>query len=99
MKSPHIDILHIDDINNSRIVENVHIFSEVAWDVVSTHALDDIDVLEDDISDFECVLVESSMPIQVARYSLAILMIEDGIEVVTVDLASLHLVSHLSFLV
>jgi len=35
---------------------------------------DDINISEDDTSDFEHVLLESSMPIQVARYSLDILM-------------------------
>ena len=50
-----------------------------------TPILDDIDVSENDTSDSEYVLVESSMPIQVARYSLFIPMIEDGIKLDTVD--------------
>jgi len=41
----------------------------------STPISDDIDVLEDDTSDFEHVLVESNMPLQVARYSLFILSV------------------------
>jgi len=39
------------------------------------------------------------MPVQVARYSLVIPMIEVGIELGQLILASLHLVSHLSSLV
>ena len=51
----------------------------------STVMPDDIDILEDDTSDFEYVWVESSVLIQVARYSLVIPIIEDGIEYETVD--------------
>ena len=51
----------------------------------STSIPDDIDVSEDDTSDFEYVLVESSMLVQVARYSLVIPMIEVGLERETVD--------------
>ena len=40
----------------------------------------DIYVHEDDTNDSEHVLVESSMPVQVTRYSLVIPMIEDRIE-------------------
>jgi len=46
----------------------------------STLVPDDISVHEDDTSEFEHVLVESSMHVQVARYLLATPMIEDGIE-------------------
>ena len=41
---------------------------------------DDNYVHENDISDHEHVLVESSLLVQVARYSLAIPMIKDEIE-------------------
>ena len=41
---------------------------------------DDIDVSEDDTSDSEHILVESRMLVQIARYSLATLMIEDRIK-------------------
>ena len=54
----------------------VHAFSEGTSDVdvlleSSTPIPDDTYVHDDGISDFEHVLVESSMPIQVTRYSLA----------------------------
>jgi len=45
----------------------------------------DIDVSEDNTSDLEHVSAESSMSVQVARYSLAIAMIEVGSEHETVD--------------
>ena len=45
----------------------------------------DTDVSEDNTSDLEHVSAESSMPVQVARYSLAIAMIEVGREYETVD--------------
>ena len=115
-KSRHTDNVQIDDIDNSRIVEDVHMPFEVINDVVddlvkssapafdethvheernndiryalvesSTSIPNDIDVLEDDTSDFEHVLVEFNMPVQVAKYSLVIPMIEDGIKHETVD--------------
>ena len=115
-KSQHTDNVYIDDIDNSKIVENVCIPSVVASDVVDelvktstptldeTHVYeesfrniqdalvesrtlihDDIDVSEDDTSDFEHVLVKFTMSVQVARFSLAIPMIEDEIENETVD--------------
>jgi len=108
--------VQIDDIDNLRIVENVHIPSEITSDVVdnlvksstltldephvykesisgvqdallksSTPILDDTDVSEDDTSDSKHILVESNMPVQVARYSLVIPVIEDGIEHEIVD--------------
>jgi len=51
----------------------------------STLIPDDIEVLEDETSDFEHVLMESNIPVQVVGYSLAIPMIENGIEHETVD--------------
>ena len=51
----------------------------------STPIPDDINVSKDDTSDLEHVLVESSMPVHVARYSLVISVIEVGIEHETVD--------------
>jgi len=47
---------------------------------------DDIDVSEGDTSDSEHILVESSMLVQIARYSLAIPMIEEEIEIGTFDI-------------
>jgi len=41
---------------------------------------DDIYVQKDDTSDSEHVVVESSISVQIARYSLVILMIKDEIE-------------------
>jgi len=43
----------------------------------STPIPDDIDISEDDTRDSEGVLVKSIMPVQVARYSLVIPIIED----------------------
>ena len=60
----------------------------------STPIRKDIYVHEDDTSDSEHVLLESSMPVQVARYSLVTPMIEDGIEYETVATSAFHLVSH-----
>jgi len=54
----------------------------------------DIYVHEDDTSDYEHVLVESSMLVQVARCSLVTSMIEDGIEHETIATSVVHLVSH-----
>ena len=56
MKSQHTDNVLIDDINNSRIVEDVYIPSEVINNVdelvkSSTPALDEIHVHEESISD------------------------------------------------
>ena len=65
----------------------------------STPIPDDIYVHADVASDSEYVLVESSMPVQVARYSLATPMREDGIEYETIATSAVHLVSHSSSLV
>jgi len=46
---------------------------------------DGIDVSEDNTSDSEHLSLESSMPIQVARYSFDIPMIENEIEIRTID--------------
>ena len=51
----------------------------------STLIPNDSDVSKDDISDSEHILVESSMLVQVARYSLFISMIEDRTEQEIVD--------------
>ena len=50
----------------------------------STPIRKDIYIHEDDTSNSEHVLVESSMPVQVTRYSLVTPVIEDGIEYETV---------------
>ena len=49
------------------------------------HSYDDTDVSKDDTSDSGHILVEPGMPIQVARYSLSISIIEDIIEHEAVD--------------
>ena len=60
--------MRIDDIDSSRIVEDVHIPSVVTSDVVdeliksSTPALDEIHVHEEIISNVQDALVESSIP-------------------------------------
>ena len=51
----------------------------------STPILDATDVSENDTSDSEHILVKSSIPVQVAMYSLNISMIENGIEHKMVD--------------
>jgi len=65
-KSQHTDNVQIDDINNSRIVGNVHIpFTSDVDDLVksSKSALDEIHIHEESISDVQNALVESSTPI------------------------------------
>jgi len=63
LKSQHTVNLQIDDINNSNIIEDVHIPSEVTSNIfdelvkTSTLILDDINISEDDIHDLEHVLV------------------------------------------
>ena len=85
-KSLHIDIVRIDDINDSRIVEGVHILSEVTSDVVdelikfSTPTLNEIYVHEESVSDVHDVLVESSTPSHNVRCSLSTSIIEEEIE-------------------
>ena len=76
--------------SSTPILNKVHVSSEGTSDVVdalmesSTPISHDIYVHEDDTSDSKHVLVDSSMLVQVARYSLATLMIEDEIEHKTV---------------
>ena len=110
--------MQIDDIDNSRIVEDVHMPFEVINDVVddlvkssapafdethvheernndiryalvesSTSIPNDIDVSKYDTSNLEYILVEYSMSVQVARYSLALSMIEVGIELGIIDIS------------
>jgi len=59
--------VRLDDIDNSRIIENFHIPSKVTGDVnelikSSTPTLDEIHVHEENISDIQNALVESSIP-------------------------------------
>ena len=70
-------------------LDEVHVSSEGTSDVVdvlmeSSTLILDIYIHEDDTSNFEHVLLDSRMHVQVARYSLATPMIEDGIEHETV---------------
>jgi len=78
-------IVRIDDIDDLRIVKDVHILSEVTSDVnelikSSTPALDEIYVHEESISDVQDALVESSTPSHNIRCSLSIPMIEEEIK-------------------
>ena len=64
----HNDIVHTDEINNSRIVKDVHIPLEVNSDVdklvkSNTTTLDKTHVHEENISDVQDALVECSTPI------------------------------------
>jgi len=58
--------VRIDDIDNLRIVEDVHIFSEISSDIVdeliksSITALDEINVHDESIIDVHDEIVESS---------------------------------------
>jgi len=66
-KSQHTDNVQINDIDNSRIVEDVHIPSEVASDVddlvkSSTLILDETRIHEESISDIQDALVEFNTP-------------------------------------
>ena len=69
MKSQLTDNVQIDDIDNSRIVEDVHIPSEVTSDVfdelikTSTPTLDETYVHEENISNVHDALVESNIVI------------------------------------
>jgi len=71
-KSQHVNIVLCDDVDDSKVVEDVCVPSEITSDVVnalvesSTPIPSDIYVHEDDTSESEYVLVESSMLIQVA---------------------------------
>jgi len=81
----HIDIVCIDDINNSRIIEDVHIPFEITSDVdelikSSALTLDEIYVHEESISDIHEALVESSTPSHDVRCSLFTSTIEEEIE-------------------
>ena len=67
-KSQHTNDVQIDCIDNSRIIEGVHSPSEVTSDVddlieFSTLTLDEIHVYEENISNVQDALVESSSPI------------------------------------
>jgi len=59
--------VQIDDIDNSRIVEDVHIFSKDISDddliKSGTPTLDEIHVHKENINDVQNALVESSIPI------------------------------------
>jgi len=78
--------VQINDIDNSRIVEDIHIPYEVTNDVVdelvksSISALDKTHVFVESISDIQDALVESSTLSHDARCSLSTLMIEKVIE-------------------
>ena len=66
-KSQHTDNVQINDIDNSRIVEDVHIPSEVASDVddlvkSSILILDETRIHEESISDIQDALVEFNTP-------------------------------------
>ena len=59
--------MHTNDINDSRIVEDIHILSEITSDVdelvkSSTPILDETHVHEESISDVHDLLVKSSTP-------------------------------------
>ena len=64
--SLHINNVRIDDIDYLRIVEDVHISSEISSDIVdeliksSITALDEINVHDESISDVHDEIVESS---------------------------------------
>ena len=85
---------------NISILDEVHVSSKGTSDFVDalvksgTHIPNNIYVPEDDTSDSEHVLIESSMPVQIARYSLATSMREDEIEHETVTTSVVHLASH-----
>jgi len=79
-----------DDVDDSKVIEDVYVPSKiisVVEDMLvdsSTPILNEVHVSSEDTSDFEYVLVESSIHVHVARYSLARPMIEDEIEYETV---------------
>ena len=81
----------IDDMDNSRIVEDVRIPNEVTSDIVdeliksNIPALDEIHVPEESISDIQDALVESSTPSHDVRCSLSTPTIEKEIEHEIVD--------------
>jgi len=65
--SQHTDNMQIDDIDNSRIIEDVHITSEVTSGVdelvkTSTPTLDETHIHKENINDIQDVQVESSTP-------------------------------------
>ena len=74
--------VQINDIDNSRIVESVHIPYEVTYGVVdklvksSTPALDETHIYEESTSDVQDALVESSTPSRDVRCSLSTSAIE-----------------------
>ena len=77
--------MHIDDIDDSRIIEDVNLPSEATSDVdelikFSTLALDEIHVHEESISDVQDALVECSAPSHDIRCSLPTPLIEEEIE-------------------
>ena len=77
--------MHIEDIDNSRTVKDVHIPFEITSDVdelikSSTSALDEIHVHEESISNNQDTLVESSTPSRDVRCSLSTPTIEEEIE-------------------
>ena len=81
-ESQHTNNVQIDDIDNSRIVEDVHIHSEVTSDVVddlikyNTPTLDEIHVHEESISEDQDALVESSKPcLMISMFQRIILVI------------------------
>jgi len=100
--------VQIENIDNSKIIEDAHIHHEVTNNIVdnlvkssivtfdethvheenihddqdalvesSTLILDDIDVTDDDSSDSGYVIVEFNISVQIAGYSVVILMIDD----------------------
>ena len=81
----HIDIVCIDDINNSRIIEDVHVPFEIISDVdelikSSTLTLDETHVHEEGIINVQDALVESSTPLHDVRCPLFTPTIEEEIE-------------------
>ena len=76
--TPTLDKNHVHEESISHSVQDALIES-------STPIPDDISISEDDTSNSEHILVESSMSVQVTRYSLVIPMIKNGTEHETVD--------------
>jgi len=90
LESRHGNIVPTDDVDDSRSIEDVYVLSKITSVVedtlvdFDTSIIDEVHASSECTSDSKYELVESSIPIQIVKYSLPTPMLDDGIESETI---------------